>query len=117
LTTVSNSKTLGAADTFASAKLTKREVTKLMLVLEQLAYDIPDSWKTELRARRIDLGNSEGLVFEGTNLPPPVLFTAIQSAFLRSQTIPLPPKVVPPLATALPKDFRQPVSFGSGQKM
>ena len=68
LTSVSSSKTLGTADTFAAAKLTKKEVTQLVPVLEQLAYDIPDSWKTELRARRIDLGNTEGLVFEGTNL-------------------------------------------------
>ena len=68
LTTVGNSKTLGAADTFAAAKLTKKDVAQLVPVFEQLAYDIPDSWKTELRARRIDLGNSEGLIFEGTNL-------------------------------------------------
>lgn len=68
LTTFANSKTLGAADTFAAAKLTKKEISQLIPVLEQLAYDIPDSWNTELRARRVDLGNSEGLVFEGTNL-------------------------------------------------
>jgi hypothetical protein len=68
LTTCANSKTLGAAETFAAAKLPKKEITQLIPVLEQLAYDIPDSWNTELRARRVDLGNSEGLVLEGTNL-------------------------------------------------
>jgi hypothetical protein len=68
LTTFANTKTLGAADTFAAAKLTKKEITQLIPVLQQLAYDIPDSWNTELRAWRVDLGNRPGLVLEGTNL-------------------------------------------------
>ena len=68
LTSLANSKTLGAADTFAAAKLTPKEITQIIPVLEHLAYDIPDSWNNELRAKRIDLGNSQGLVLEGTNL-------------------------------------------------
>jgi hypothetical protein len=34
----------------------------------ELAYDIPASWNTELRAKRVDLGSSPGLVPEGTDL-------------------------------------------------
>jgi hypothetical protein len=63
-----NAKTLGIGDTFVAAKLTQKEVNQLIRTLEQLAYDIPDSWNTELRAKRIDLGSSPGLVLEGTNL-------------------------------------------------
>jgi hypothetical protein len=68
LTSSATAKTLGTADTFAAAKLTQKEVSQLIPALEQLAYDIPDSWSTELRAKRIDLGGSPGLVLEGTNL-------------------------------------------------
>jgi hypothetical protein len=68
LTSSATAKTLDTADTFAAAKLTQKEVSQLIPALEQLAYDIPDSWSTELRAKRIDLGSSSGLVLEGTNL-------------------------------------------------
>ena len=68
LTSFASSQTLGTSDTFTAAKLTKQEITQLIPILEQLAYDIPDSWDTELRAKRIELGNSQGLVLEGTNL-------------------------------------------------
>ena len=37
-------------------------------MLEKLAYDIPALWNTELRAKRVDLGSSPGLVPEGTDL-------------------------------------------------
>lgn len=68
LTSFANAKTLGTGDTFAAAKLTQKEVSQIIPALEQLAYDIPDSWNTELRAKRIDLGSSPGIVLEGTNL-------------------------------------------------
>jgi len=68
LASFATAKTLGTADTFAAAKLTQEEVSQLIPALEQLAYDTPDSWNTELRAKRIDLGSSPGLVLEGTNL-------------------------------------------------
>lgn len=68
ITSFGNAKTLGTGDTFAAAKLTQKEVSQIIPLLEQLAYDIPDSWNTELRAKRIDLGSSPGLVLEGTNL-------------------------------------------------
>jgi hypothetical protein len=68
LASFATAKTLSTSDTFATAKLMQREVSQLIPALEQLAYDIPDSWNTELRAKRIDLGSSPGLVLEGTNL-------------------------------------------------
>lgn len=68
LTNVATSETLGTRDTFSAAKLTKQEITQLVPILEQLAYDIPDSWETELRAKRVDLGDSQGLVLQGTSL-------------------------------------------------
>lgn len=68
LTSFATSETLGKSDTFAAAKLTKQEISQLIPSLERLAYDTPDSWNTELRAKRIDLGDSQGLVLEGTNL-------------------------------------------------
>jgi hypothetical protein len=68
LTSFATSETLGTSDTFAAAKLTKQEINQIIPVLEQLAYDIPESWNAELRAKRIDLGDSQGLVLEGTNL-------------------------------------------------
>jgi hypothetical protein len=58
LTSSPTAKTLGTADTFTAAKLTQKEVSQLIPALEQLAYDIPDWWSTELRAKRIDLGGS-----------------------------------------------------------
>ena len=68
LTSFATAKTLGTADTFAAAKLTQKDDSQLIPALEQLAYDTPDSWKTELRAKRIDLGSSPGLVLEGSDL-------------------------------------------------
>ena len=68
LTSIATAKTLGTADTFAAAKLMQKEVSQLIPTLEELAYDSPDSWNTELRAKRIDLGSSPGLALEGTNL-------------------------------------------------
>jgi len=59
---------LGPNDTLAAARLTKQEIAQLEAELEKVAFDNPDSWSAELRARRIELGNSSGLVLEGTNL-------------------------------------------------
>jgi len=68
LASFATAQTLGTADTLAATKLMQREVSQLISAVEQLAYDTPDSWSTELRAKRIDLGSSPGLVLEGTNL-------------------------------------------------
>ena len=68
LTSFATAKTLGAADTFAAAKLMQKEVSQLISALGELAYDTLGSWGTELHAKPIDLGSSPGLVLEGTNL-------------------------------------------------
>jgi hypothetical protein len=54
--------------TFATAKLSGREVREIIAGVEQSAYDTPTSWEAELRVRRVDLGGSSGLVIRGTSL-------------------------------------------------
>ena len=59
---------LGPKDTFAAARLSPKEVQQIIAGVEQLAYDTPDSWSEELRAKRVNLGSSPGLVLQGTKL-------------------------------------------------
>src|SRR5215471_6861315 len=59
---------LGRSETFAAAKLSPGEVREVIAVIAKLAYDTPDSWRKELRVRRVDLGATPGLVAQGTNL-------------------------------------------------
>ena len=59
---------LGPKDTFAAARLSATEVRQIIAGVEQLAYDTPDSWSEELRAKRVNLGSSPGLVLQGTKL-------------------------------------------------
>jgi hypothetical protein len=55
-------------DTFAAAGLTAKEVHEITDGVEQSAYDTPDSWASELRVRRVDLGSVPGMVVQGTKL-------------------------------------------------
>ena len=59
---------LGPSDTFSAAGLSSKEMSEVINGVEQSAYDIPDSWEQELRARRVNLGKIPGLVIEGTTL-------------------------------------------------
>ena len=59
---------LGRSDTFAAARLSTREAHEVVDAVELSAYDTPDSWKKELRVRRVDLGGDTGLVVQGSNL-------------------------------------------------
>ena len=68
LVTFASPETLGENDTFAAARLPKQELAQLEQELEKVAFDYPNSWSAELRARRIDLGGSPGIVLEGTHL-------------------------------------------------
>jgi hypothetical protein len=52
----SQMRNLGAKDTFAVARLTAEEIQKIVTEIEQSAYETPDSWESELRVRRVDLG-------------------------------------------------------------
>src|SRR5512141_2110585 len=58
----------GPKDRFAAARLSPRETQQIISAVEQAAYDTPDSWSSELRAKRVDLGDSPGLVLQGSNL-------------------------------------------------
>jgi hypothetical protein len=59
---------LGAKDTFNSVGLSAKEVQEIVEEVEQSAYDTPDDWKKELRARRVDLGNNPGMTVQGSKL-------------------------------------------------
>jgi hypothetical protein len=64
--TLAQPQSLGPKDTLAAARLSPKEVTEIIAAVEQSAYDVPDSWTDELRARRINLGASPAIVVEGT---------------------------------------------------
>ena len=66
--TFSQARNLGPKDTFAAAGLTAKEVREITDGVEQSAYDTPDSWTSELRVRRVDLGSAPGIVVQGTEL-------------------------------------------------
>ncbi|MCU1299207.1 MAG: hypothetical protein JWO91_3485 [Acidobacteriaceae bacterium] len=59
---------LGPKDVFNSVGLSAIEVREIVEQAEQSAYDTPDDWKKELRVRRANLGNSSGLVVQGSKL-------------------------------------------------
>src|SRR5262249_28106096 len=58
---------LSQQDTIAATHLSAAEVQQIIAALERSAYDIPDSWTSELRAKRVDLGQNPGLVLQGTS--------------------------------------------------
>jgi hypothetical protein len=59
---------LKAKETLQAAKLSSPEIKQICEQLEATSFDVPDSWETELRGRRVSLGNEEGLVIQGTEL-------------------------------------------------
>lgn len=61
-------KDLSANETFLAAKLTAAEQIQIVDQVENSSFDVPDSWETELRVRRISLGESDGLIVRGTQL-------------------------------------------------
>lgn len=65
---ISQMQSLDAKDTFAAARLSAKEVQEIVAQVEQSAYDTPESWDSELRGERVDLGASPGLVVQGSNL-------------------------------------------------
>jgi hypothetical protein len=68
LTSFATGKTFGTPSPLDASKNVKSDINQLAPELEQLAYDIPDSWSTELRAIYINLGRDRGLLLQGTNL-------------------------------------------------
>ena len=61
-------KNLSADETFTAARLTAAEQTQIIDQVTSTSFDTPDSWDTELRVRRISLGQSDGLIVRGTRL-------------------------------------------------
>ena len=57
-----------ADETFRAAKLTAAEQTQIIDQVENTSFDAADSWETELRVRRISLGQVDGLIIRGTQL-------------------------------------------------
>ncbi|MGE5724132.1 MAG: hypothetical protein ACM34G_03090 [Acidobacteriota bacterium] len=55
-------------ETLAKLGLPQAELTQVISGVEAAAYDSPDSWEKELRARNISLGAVPGLVLQGTDL-------------------------------------------------
>jgi hypothetical protein len=55
-------------ETLAKLGLPQAELTQVISGVEAAAYDSPDSWEKELRARKISLGAVPGLVLQGTDL-------------------------------------------------
>jgi len=51
-----------------SLGLPATDIRQIVSAVEPVAFDSPDSWDDELRARRVNLGTSQGLVLQGTNL-------------------------------------------------
>lgn len=67
-TAVAQMESLGAKDSLAAAKLSAKEIREIIAAVKESAYDVPKSWSAELRLARIDLGNSPGIVVQGTSL-------------------------------------------------
>lgn len=61
-------KDLNANETFRAAKLTGSEQKQIIDQVENSSFDVPDSWETELRVRRISLGEANGLIIRGSKL-------------------------------------------------
>jgi hypothetical protein len=55
-------------ETFQEAKLSSAEMAQIFQQVEETSFDYPDSWRSELRVRRVSLGDTDGLVIQGTKL-------------------------------------------------
>ncbi|SRR6266436_3817390 len=59
---------LADGETFQATKLSSNEANEIFKQVEETSFDYPDSWQSELRVRRISLGDTDGLVVRGTRL-------------------------------------------------
>ena len=59
---------LNARETFPAAGLSAAEQTEIIGQVRDTSFDDPDSWESELRVRRISLGEADGLIVRGTRL-------------------------------------------------
>jgi hypothetical protein len=51
-----------------AAALSSVEIDEIINAVKESAYDVPKSWRAELRFRQVDLGKGLGIVVQGTNL-------------------------------------------------
>jgi len=61
-------KDLSANETFLAANLTAVERKQIIDQVQNTSFDAPDSWESELRVRRVSLGEADGLILRGTQL-------------------------------------------------
>jgi hypothetical protein len=59
---------LDNGETFQAAKLPSPETDGILKQVEETSFDYPDAWQSELRVRRVSLGDTDGLVVRGTKL-------------------------------------------------
>jgi hypothetical protein len=59
---------LRPTETVAAAKLTPAEKREVYSQLDATSFDTPDSWDKEALVRRLRLGDSDGLVIQGSKL-------------------------------------------------
>ena len=65
---ISMSLNLGDQETLPAAKLTTAEEKQIIDQVEKTSFDVSDDWESELRIRRISLGETEGVVIRGMRL-------------------------------------------------
>jgi hypothetical protein len=68
ITALAQMESLGSKDSLAAANLSAKEIREIIAGVKKSAYDMPESWSTELRLRRVDLGNGAGIVVQGRSL-------------------------------------------------
>lgn len=59
---------LKTSETFQATNLSSAETARIFKQIEETSFDYPDSWQSELRVRRVSLGDTDGLVIQGTKL-------------------------------------------------
>jgi hypothetical protein len=59
---------VGENKTVPTAKLSAVEFNQVVKVVKKSAYDVPKSWRAELRFGRVELGAGPGIIVQGTSL-------------------------------------------------
>lgn len=67
-TALARMESLSPNDSLAAGHVSAKELREIIAGVKKSAYDIPKSWSSELRLRRVDLGNGPGIIVQGTSL-------------------------------------------------
>jgi hypothetical protein len=65
---LSATQNLTAQETFGAAHLNQEDRKEILGQVEKTSFDVPDSWESELRVRRLQLGETAGLVVQASSL-------------------------------------------------